>query len=198
MFRFVLLLSLLCIVSCATQPSADTPTTPAAAKTMSQRFNGPAVKQNANGEWPDDVKKFSAFDSDRKSAYFTEKSTLAKSYKTAAYTKTEWSGKTTDVPNKEYVGNTDGKRFNTPSRIQHDDAHESGTAATLHDDYNTGNFQTSAAHEDGAKRFTKPSNAQVDARRGVFPEPEVTSWKQQRALDMKTTKSILGHDGAQD
>jgi len=28
----------------------------------------------------------------------------------------------------------------------------------------------------------------------VFPDPEISDWKQQRALDVKTTKSILGHD----
>ncbi|MEI6606110.1 MAG: hypothetical protein WCP35_12420 [Verrucomicrobiota bacterium] len=198
MIRIVLLPLFLCFVSCATQPSADTSTSPAAAKSMSQRFNGPPVKQGANGQWPDDVKKFSAYDSDRQSVHFTEASTLTKSYKTTAYAKPEYSGETKEVPSKTYSGNTDGKRFNTPSRIQHDGAHESGTAAAVHDDYQTGDFSTSPAQEDGGKRFGKPSNAQVDARRGVYPEPEVNSWKQQRALDMKTTKSILGHDGTQD
>jgi len=186
------------MVACATHPSSDTVVTQAAAKSMSQRFNGPALKQGANGQWPEDVKKFSAFDSGRKSAYFTEQSALAKSYKTSEYAKTEWSGKTKEVPTKTYSGNTDGQRFNTPSRIQHDGAHESGTAATATDDYKTGTINTSTAHEDGIKRLAKPSNAQVDARRRVFPEPEVSGWKQQRALDMTTTKSILGRDGARD
>ncbi|KAB2641666.1 MAG: hypothetical protein DVB26_04580 [Verrucomicrobia bacterium] len=198
MFRFALLLSLSFLASCAKHPLADAPASPAAAKSMSQRFNGPALKPASNGQWPEDVKKFTAFDSERKSAYFTEKSTLGKSYKTAAYAKTEWGGQTKEVSKKSYVGNTDGQRFNTPSRIQHDNAHESGAAAAVPDAYQTGNYQTSSAHENGAKRFAKPSNAQVDARRGVFPEPEVSSWKQERSLDLKATKSLLGHDGAQE
>ncbi len=205
MFRSALLLmSLIFIVSCGTKPSANTAATPATAsatpaKSMSQRFNGPAVKQNADGKWSDDVKKSSAFDSDRKSAYFTEKSSIGKSYKTSEYTKTEWGGKIKEVPKQTYGGNTDGSRFQTSSHIQHDNAHESNAAAAaIPDNYKTGDFKTSTAHEEGAKRLDKPSNAQVDQRRKVFPEPEVSSWKQQRSLDMKTTRTLLGRDASQE
>ena len=207
MIRFILLLSLLFGVSCASHQSGDTAATPASPaastpastttssspKTMSQKFNGPAIKQNANGEWPDDVKKFSAFDSNRKSPYFNEKSSLAKPYKTGEYAKTEWTGNKKDLPKQAYTGNTDGSRFHTSSRIQPDDAHESGNAAVaIPGDYKTGTYKTSTAREAGAKPIAKPSNAIVDQRRRVFPEPEVSSWKQQRALDVKATKSILG------
>ena len=102
------------------------------------------------------------------------------------------------MPKQTFGGNTDGSRFQTSSRIQHDSAHESNTtSAALPDDYKTGDFKTSTAHEEGAKRLDKPSNAQVDQRRRVFPEPEV-SWKQQRSLDMKTTRTLLGRDASQE
>jgi len=206
MFRPTLLLSLLLVVSCASHKSSSTSasaspntaassSTAAGPKTMSQKFNGPPVKQGANGEWPDDVKKFSASDSKRVSPYFNAKSSIAKPYKTGEYAKTEWTGKQKDVPMPAYGGNTDGNRFHTPSRIQHDAAHEtSTTTATLPGDYKTGDYKTSTAHEQGAKQLSKPSNAIVDSRRGVYPEPDVVSWKQQRAMDMKTTKGFLGHD----
>ena len=204
MLRSILLLPLLFVVSCASHESSSPSASPSASaaasaspaagtKTMSQKFNGPAVKQTASGEWPDDVKKFSASDSKRQSPYFNSKSSVAKPYKTGEYAKTEWTGKTKEVPKKDYAGNTDANHFHTPSRIQHDGAHEtSTTAATLPGDYKTGDYKTSTAHEQGAKRLAKPSNAIVDSRRRVYPEPEVSSWKQQRALDVKATKSILG------
>lgn len=204
MFRPTLLLSLLLMVSCASHKSSsasasastsDSPSAAAEPKTMSQKFNGPPVKQGANGEWPDDVKKFSASDSNRVSPYFNAKSSIAKPYKTGEYAKTAWTGKQKDVPMPAYGGNTDGNRFHTPSRIQHDPAHEtSTTTAALPGDYKTGDYKTSTAHEQGAKQLSKPSNAIVDSRRGVYPEPDVVSWKQQRAMDVKATKSILGRD----
>ena len=206
MIRFALLLSLLAIGACADHKSAGAAATAsasmasgtaqaAAQKSMSQRFNGPPLKQNSNGEWPDDVSKFSASDSNRVSPYFNEKSTIAKPYKTGQYAKTEWTGKQNAIPKTAYTGSTDGNRFHTASRIQHDDAHESGNAAvTLPGNYKTGSYKTSSAHEAGAKTLDKPANAQVEDRRRVYPEPEVSSWKQQRALDMKTTKGFLGHD----
>jgi hypothetical protein len=197
MLRSILLLSLLFVVSCATNQSATSPATPAATpaagKTMSEKFNGPAIKQNANGQWPDDVKKTSAFDSDRKSPYFTAKSSVAKPYQTGSYAKTSWWGKK-QVPRQAYTGNTDGNRFRTRSNIQHGGAHETGATPIPGNAYPTSNLTTSTAHEQAAKRLAKPSDAETDVRRRVYPEPEVSSWKQQRAMDVKTTKSILGRE----
>ncbi len=211
MLRLLLLLpSLLFVVSCGNHPAAGTAASTTAStaatatsnasasasrKSMNEKFNGPTIRQNAKGEWGDDVKQYSAFDSSHKSPYFNEKSSIAKTYKTGEYAKTEWTGKKKQLPKQAYSGSTDGDRFHTPSRIQHDGAHESSTAAvTVPDDYKTGSYKTSTAHEQGAKPIDKPSNAIVDQRRRVYPEPEVSSWKQQRSMDLKTTKSILGHD----
>ncbi len=193
----LLLLLLLLPVSCGTDKSANTPAAPAAIsapKTMSQRFNGPAIKQNANGEWPAEMHRFSAYDASRQSAYFNEKSTIAKPYNTGQYAKTEWKGKTNEVPRTAYTGNTDGNRFRKASRIAHDDAHEAGASDVATGTYKTGDYKTSSARENNAKRLDKPSDAATDARRRVFPEPEISSWKEQRAMDMKTTRSILGRD----
>ena len=161
---------------------------------MSEKFNGPPVKQDANGEWPADVKKFSAYDSDRQTAFFKEKSAIVKPYKTGDYAKTAWAGKLTDVSKPAYTGNTDGSRYRTQSNIQHNDAHEASTSGVATNDYQTGSYKTSAANENQAKRLDKPSDAATESRRHAYPEPEITSWKQQRALDMKTTRGFLGRE----
>ena len=195
MLRSILLLSLLLVASCAKDKSASASAPTAANKTMSQKFNGPPIKQNSNGEWPDEVKKYSSSDTNRQSSYFSEKSTIAKPYKTGEYTKTAWTGKTKEVSRPGYTGNTDGSRFHTLSSVAHTDTHESNTTAAIRSDaYKTGNYKTSSARENKANRLDHPSDAATDARRGVTPEPDVISWKQQRAMDVKATKSILGRD----
>jgi len=161
---------------------------------MSERFNGGPIKQGPNGQWPDSMEKYSASNGNRQSAYFTQTSNIAKPYKTGDYAKTAWAGKINEVAKTAYAGKTDGSRFHTPSRVAQGDARETNAAAVVHDPYKTGDYKTSAARESNAKRLDKPSDAQTDVRRRVFPDPEITSWKEQRALDMKATKSILGRE----
>jgi hypothetical protein len=190
--RPVLLLSCLLVASCAKDHSATPAATPSR-QTMSEKFNGPPIKQNADGKWSNDVEKASAFDSKRKSPYFVEKSTVAKAYKTGEYTKTTWWGKK-DVAKPSYAGNTDGTSFQISSRFQGAGANEATTPAKTYAPYQTGTYQTTAAREGAVKHLDKTTDAETDNRRRVFPDPEISDWKQQRALDVKTTKSILGHD----
>jgi hypothetical protein len=194
MSRAILLLLLVFVASCSTDKSASASAAPQARKSMSERFNGSAIKQDANGKWPAAMERYSQSDGGRTSPYFTQTSNLAKPYKAGDYAKTAWAGKTTDLPKAAYAGKTDGSRFHTPSRVSAGEAREATSAAVVHDPYQTGDFKTSAARESHAKRIDKPSDAQTDFRRRVTPEPEVTSWQEQRALDMKATKSLLGRE----
>lgn len=217
--RYIFLLPLFALASCASHDKPDKSETPETSKTpkkaseqdktnktfkagvaategrksMSEKFYGPPIRQNAKGEWPDDTRKVSGFESNRKSPYFTEKSTVAKPYKTGEYAKSSmWAKK--EVKKPSYTGNTDGSRFQTASNLKSSAAHEASTNARLPSSYNTGTYNTHAAHETSAKRFDKPSNAKTDQRRRVFPQPDIIDWKQQRAMDMKTTKTLLGRD----
>ncbi len=192
MRRSLHLLALLLVASCAKDKTADAPAA-TERQTMSQKFTGPPIKQGANGKWTNDVENVSAHDAKRQSAYFTQQSGIAKPYKTGEYTKTSWWGKK-DVSKPAYTGATDGSRFQTSSRYQGTGARESGTAAKLHDPYKPGSYKTSAAREAAGKQLDKPSDAETDIRRRVFPQPEVNDWRQQRALDIKDTKSLLGHE----
>ncbi|MCX6876539.1 MAG: hypothetical protein NTW21_22425 [Verrucomicrobia bacterium] len=192
MLRFMLLPLLLLVASCATdKPAAAAPA--ASRATMSEKFLGPPIKQNANGEWPANMQQVSTFDGQRQSPYFNGKSTIAKPYQTGEYTKTSWWGKK-EVATQPYTGNTDANRLRSTSRLQGLGAREAGTAASIPAPFPTGTYQTSAAREGDAKRFDKPTDAATEARRRVFPEPEISTWKQQRALDVNTTRSILGRD----
>lgn len=193
MCRLLLLLPVLLLASCAADKSREAAPAHERKSLTEQLSTTKAIKQNAKGEWPDDMKKASSFENNRKSGYFTEKSGIAKPYKTGEYTKTAWGGKK-EVSRQSYTGNTGASSLPKASRLQGLGAREASTAAKTPGSYETGDYKTSAAREGSAKDLDKPSDAETDVRRRVFPEPEISSWKQQRALDVTTTKSILGRD----
>ena len=187
------LLPVLLLMSCAADKQAATSAAPER-QSMNQRFRGKTIRPNAKGEWPDEVRKEYALDSGRESAYFSGESKIPKVYKTGEYAKTSWWGKS-EVPRQPYTGNSgEATGYKTTARDQGRGARESNAAATVPDPYQTGDYQTGKAHETGVKRLDHPSDAVTDERRRSFEEPEVMSWKQRRALDMKATKSILGRD----
>lgn len=175
------------LVSCA----SDKGSPPPERKSLSQRVeesNG--YTQDANGNWVPKSDKRSSFEAQGESPYF--KGTYAgKEYKAGEYAKKSWWGNK-DYQPKAYAGNTDGSRFMTKSRYDGSGAPESGTAAKIPDPYQTGTYATGAAREAGKGPIAKPSDAESDQRREVFPEPEIIDWREQRSLSIEQSKGILG------
>lgn len=192
MRHLLILLPIFAVASCATDKQAAAPTS-TERKSMEERFNGATITQNSKGEYPDEVKKEFALEGGRESAYFKDKSNLAKPYQTGEYAKTTWWGKK-EYERKPYSGNTDGSRFQTTARDQGVTAREANTAARLPDPYKTGTYQTNAARETGKAPYRTATDPETAARRNAYPEPEVMGWKQYRAMDIKTTRSILGRE----
>jgi hypothetical protein len=193
MRNLFVLLPIFLVASCASDKAAAPAST--GRKTMNERFNsGPrTITRDANGEYPDEVNKEFAVESGRQSAYFNGKSNAPKTYQTGEYAKTTWWGKT-EYARQPYPGNTDGSRFQTTARDQGVNAREANSTARLPEPYPTGRYATNAAREAGKSPYATPSQAETEASRKVYPEPEVMGWKQLRAIDMKTTRSILGRE----
>jgi hypothetical protein len=194
MRNLLILLPVFLVVSCASDKQSAAPAS-TGRKTMNERFNsGPStITQNSKGEYPDEVRKEFALEGGRQSSYFNGESSIPKTYKAGEYAKTTWWGKK-EYTRQAYAGDTDGSRFQTTARDQGAAAREANTAARMPDPYSTGTYQTGAAREAGVGRYPAPTNAQIEARRQAYPEPEVVGWKQLRAIDMKTTRSILGRE----
>ena len=185
--RHILLLLVLLPVSCAA-PKTDPPEH----KSLSQRLdqkNG--YKQDAHGNWVPQVDQRSQFESKGQSPYFQGQYDK-KSYQTGNYDKKAWWGNK-DFGLKQYANNTDGSRFQQKSPYTKQGSNESGKAADLPGNYQTGTYATGAAREAGHQGILKKSDPVTDARRNAYQQPEVVDWKEQRSLSVDQSKAILGH-----
>jgi hypothetical protein len=159
------------------------------ADTMAGRDGG--YTKDEDGSWTTSSKKRSSFETDRNSPYFKGDYAKKEYGGKKDYSKKSWWG-ATEYERKGYEGDTDGSRFQSTSRYQGKGARETGTAANLPGDYRTENYATGAANEAGQRHLDKPSDAETDVRRRVFPAPTVTRWNPQRAMSVEETKGILG------
>jgi hypothetical protein len=193
MRKLLILLPIFLGASCASDKETAAPAS-TGRKSMEERFNsGPrTIAKDKNGEYPADVKKEFSLDGGRESAYFKGKSDMAKTYKTGEYAKTTWWGKK-DYGRKPYEGNTDASRFQTAARDQGVTAREASNAARLPGPYQTGTYQTNAAREAGKDPYKTSADAEIEGKH-AYPEQDVIGWKQLRAMDIKTTRSILGRE----
>ena len=189
-FHIINLLPLLLAASCATD-SDPKDGSGGDFKPLSQRLeenNG--YTQDAAGNWVPRNDKRSSFESQGASPYF-KGDYDKKTYQAGEYSKKSWWGNK-DYGRKSYDGDTDGSRFQKNSRMQGQNARETGGSAAIPDDYQTGGFATSAAREAGAGKIAKPSDAETDIRRRVYKQPEIIDWREQRSLTLEQSKGILG------
>lgn len=187
--RLIALLPLL-LASCASDKDQKTTAAPAR-KSLNQRMSeSNGYKQDAKGNWVPQNDRRSEFESQSDSNY-AKKDYNKKDYKTGDYAKKSWWGNK-DYAAKEYAGNTDGSRFQTPSRLQGKGAHEAGTNAKIPDNYQTADYTTGAAREAGTNPVKKGSSDQIENTRKTFQPPEIIDWREQRSLSMDQSKGILG------
>lgn len=194
-FRPLLWLLVLLPVSCASGPDGGNTAgsaAPPTRKTLSQRLDeSNGYKVDSDGNWVPQNNQRSSFESQGDSPYF-QGNYQKKQYKTGEYSKKSWWGNK-EYGRKEYAGNTDGSRFQKSSRLDGKGAREAGKAADVPQTYQTDTYATNAAREANGKRIAKPANAETENRRGVFPQPEIIDWRQQRSLSLEQSKGILGH-----
>ena len=180
-------------VSCAPDPGTAKPAdSHPTHKPLSERIeqkNG--YKQDASGNWVPLNDQRSPFESKGTSPYF-QGTYQKKAYQAKDVATKSWWGTKHYEPQK-YAGTPDASRFQKSSPLAGKGAREAGTAADLPAAYQTGSYATHAAREAGHRGIAKPSDARTDDRRAVYPAPEITDWREQRALSVDQAKGILGH-----
>lgn len=196
-FRTIAVLPVAFVCSCANDDGGSSADSDTGFKPLKQRMDDMMAGRDGGftrdeeGNWKSSSKKRSSFETNRESAYFKGDVQKKEYGGKKDYSKKSWWGDT-QYESKSYEGNTDASRFQTASRYQGSGARESGSAADLPDSYKTGNYATGAARESGARDISKPSDAETDIRRRVFPKPAITNWNEQRTMSMEETKSFLG------
>lgn len=179
------------MVSCTSDSDQQKSSSTPAIKPLSQRIdekNG--YKKDANGNWQAEAEKRSSFETQGPSAFF-KGDYAKKDYKTTSYSKKSWWGNK-DYQTQEYAGSTDGSRFQQSSRLNGKGARDSGKSAGLTKAYQTRDYATNSAREQGSQKIKKTSDTETDIRRRVFPTPDVIDWKEQRSLSIGQSKGILG------
>lgn len=161
-----------------------------AAEGLSSRLNrsyGYQVDQQGN--WVPKTDKRSQYEGRGGSAYFNGE-VGKKSFQTNQLNKGSWMG---------------GKEFERPvHRLNQAGSPMGGTnrfsqqQANLNRNLQTperieGNhLQTATANETSAGEIDRPSDAETDARRRVFIQPDIIDYRQQRELSIQQSKDLLG------
>ena len=149
-----------------------------------------SYKVDADGNWAPTNDRRSSFESKGTSPYFKGDYGKAQ-YKTGEYSKKSWWGNK-DYGNKKYDGNTDGSRFQQPSRFQGQSAGEAANASNLPKNYQTDSYATNSAREAQLGGLARPSNTNVENHRKSFVPPEIIDWREQRSMDVTQSRGILG------
>jgi hypothetical protein len=155
-------------------------------------LGGSGYTQNDKGQWvPKDQGKRSSFETNRESPYFKGKY-AGKEYKTGDYEKKAWLGGKS-YERKAYEGETDGSRFVKNSRFDGQNAREASQSAreaaqSANESQQT--YATGQAREATQNTMPKPTDAGLMDKR--YAQPDIVDWKQQRALSVDQTKSMLG------
>lgn len=117
-----------------------------------------------------------------------------KTYDKKQYEKRSWwGGKKAET--KQYAGNMDGSRFQTASALGSQTAAADGQRSRLDGrQARTATYRVEAATEAGVSGVAKPSNAQADWRRAVYPKPYIMGYKDYQEKSISETRRLLGRD----
>lgn len=170
--------------------------------TLAERFEGgtPIVgTQDEHGGWrPPDVGRRSSFEQRaRDNGLFKGEFSNSK----RSFTQAE-----REFASRPWWG-TDGKQLAKPAYAtgavsgmdkvssmqgQRHDALGSRAREAGQQEFAAPDYATGRAREQSGRRFGHPQDAETEARRSVYPQPEITDWQAQRGLSVGETKSMLG------
>ncbi|MGB1874526.1 MAG: hypothetical protein ACPHNY_06020 [Akkermansiaceae bacterium] len=113
-------------------------------------------------------------------------------YSTKSYAKKRWAG-ASQFQAKQYAGNTDANQYKMePWFVRKQVSAEGQRAAADGQRYAASQYDTSAAREQASERIEVASDAETDARRQRYQQPDIIDWKEQKGLGVKDTNQLLG------
>ncbi len=166
------------------------------------------TKEQVRSDWRGRTESFSVgkdengnpvMKSDRRSSLEGKRSNIAGSrefngldYTKKSYRKKRWFGNSL-FSKKQYDGNIDGGRFKSEPLFLKKQAAASRYRAQVDGQaFAVDPLSSVSAREQSGARFSKPSDAKITARRGVFVQPDIIHWKEQESLTIKDTNKMLG------
>jgi len=186
-----LILRLSCLIllpSCSTG-SRDEASPQGTLGSLTSRLNqSNGYEVDEKGNWVPRNNKRSQFEGQGDSAYF-QGDVRKKTYGTDSLKKGSWWGGK-ELKRSEYTHTGSANEQSGQSRFTGEPSvmDRNLTPARV-----AGNRQpTKNAVENRGSRLAKPSDAETDARRRVFTEPEIIDYKQQRELSIQQSKDLLG------
>jgi hypothetical protein len=161
-------------------------------KTLEERCNEKVgFVQDSKGTWKPRVDRRSSFETAGESSYFKGNYKTKECRTPTLEKKSWWGGK--DYTTKAFGGKTDGSHFQKTASADGVRSREDGTVSkAASKSVKTNSYKTGAASEAGRGEIDRPSNAQTESSNRNFVQPAIIDWKQQRAMSLDETKSILG------
>lgn len=192
--RFASLLAL-CLISCqcAEKKVTNEASETSRPRTLTERLNSKEKQgyfKDSEGNWKSNNNKRSSFESTGQ-ASMGNKDFNTKKFNPGNYEKKSWWGNREYKP-QQYAGNTDASRFATTAPDAGKSATEAGNSSFFSGKKVDANrIARQGAREESASGLLRPSDAETDVRRKVYQEPTIIDWREQRALEIKDTKSWL-------
>lgn len=194
MIRLASLIALSLITcQCAEKKATNEAAETSRPRTLTERLNSKEKQgyfKDSEGNWKANNNKRSSFESVGQ-ASMGKKDFNTKKFNPGNYEKKSWWGNREYKP-QQYAGNTDASRFATTAPDAGKRADEAGNSSFFSGKkVDTNRIARQGAREESSTGIQRTSDAETDLRRKVYQEPTIIDWREQRALEIKDTKSWL-------
>lgn len=146
---------------------------------------------NDKGSWVPKVDKRSQYEGRGSSGYFS--GDISKNtFSTNVFNKSSWMGGQ-EISRTMSGYNGSGNSIGKSNHYSNQQAsHEHRLQAPTRIDGN--HLPGHQANESFGDQAAKPSDAETDARRRVFSQPDIIDYRQQREMNIRQSRSLLGRD----
>jgi len=192
--RLSLIVTLSALLSHCADKADDSQAATEASKprSMNERFNARGKEgyfQDSEGNWKIKDDKRSSFESVGRSPLANQQYS-GKAYNPGTVEKQSWWGNTR-YQKQAYLGNTSAEQYQTTANDAGKSANEAGSRSIFsRKSVTTRTIDRTNATESGRSNSMQHTDAARETQR-AYAQPDIIDWKEQRALQLKDTKSWL-------
>lgn len=162
-------------------------------RTMNERFNNRGKEgyyQDSEGNWKIQNDKRSSFETVGRSS-LDNRQYSGKSYNPGTVQKKSWWGDTSHA-RPAYAGNTAAPQYQKTANASGKNANEGGTKSLFsRKSVTTNRLDSRSANENSSAAIKTNKATQNETTRSSLEQADIIDWKEQRALQLKDTKSWL-------